>query len=112
MKQLTVWIVSAVFLMLFCPCLVAAYAGGAGMAICLLLFFALNPLFSLLCGAAAGKNLKRLWYLPLITAALFLAGAWLFFELWETAFLLYSGCYLLIGIVAMLLTAFMNSRKH
>ena len=41
MKQLTVWIVSAVFLMLVCPCLVAAYAGGAGMASCLLLFFAL-----------------------------------------------------------------------
>ena len=44
-------------------------------------------------------------------AGLFLAGVWIFFEMGETAFLLYGGCYLIIGIVAMLISAFINKKK-
>ena len=83
------------------------FAGSAGMAVCLLLFFAVNPLFSAACGVYAGKNIKRLWFLPVLTAGLFLAGAWIFFDMGEPAFLLYCGCYLLIGIIAMLIRAFL-----
>jgi len=82
------------------------------MAVCFILFFAVNPLFSMVCGVFAGKDIKRLWPLPIITAGLFLIGTWLFFEMGETAFLLYCGCYLMIGIVAMLISAFVNKRKQ
>ena len=82
------------------------------MAACFILFFAVNPLFSMVCGVFAGKDIKRLWPLPIITAGLFLIGTWLFFEMGETAFLLYCGCYLMIGIVAMLISAFVNKRKQ
>ena len=82
------------------------------MAACFILFFAVNPLFSMVSGVFAGKDIKRLWPLPIITAGLFLMGTWLFFEMGETAFLLYCGCYLMIGIVAMLISAFVNKRKQ
>ena len=102
----------AIILMIICPWLTVEFAGSAGMAICFVLFFAVNPLFSVMCGAFAGKNIKQLWVLPIITAGLFLAGSWLFFEMGEIAFLVYCGCYLIIGIIAMLISAFMNKRKQ
>ena len=80
------------------------------MAVCFILFFAVNPLFSAVCGAFAGKNIRQLWALPIITAGSFLAGVWLFFEMGEPAFLLYGGCYLMIGMITMLISAFMNKQ--
>ena len=112
MKQLIVWTISSLIIMIGFPWLAVTFAGSAGMAICLLLFFAINPLYAVFSGVFAGKNLKQLWALPVITAGLFLAGAWLFFEIGETAFLLYCGCYLIIGIIAMLISAFVNKRKQ
>ena len=41
---------------------------------------------------------------------LFLAGSWLFFEMGEPAFWLYGGCYLLIGTVVMLISAFVMKK--
>ena len=80
------------------------------MAVCFILFFAVNPLFSEACGAAAGKNIRKYWAMPILTAALFLAGVWIFFELGEPAFLLYSGCYLAIGVAAMGIRWLVNRR--
>ena len=111
MKKLMVWSILAMLLMIGCPWLAVEFAGSAGMAVCFILFFAINPLFSAVCGAIAGKNIKQLWALPIIIAGLFLAGTWLFFEMGEPAFLLYCGFYLVIGIIAMLISAFENKRK-
>ena len=96
MKPLIFWSILAMLLMIGCPWLAATFAGSAGMAVCLLLFFGVNPIFSAVCGVFAGKDIKRLWPLPIVVAGLFLAGAWLFFAMGETAFLLYCVCYLMI----------------
>ena len=111
MKKLITWMMIAIFLMIGCPWIAVKFLGSAGMAVCFVLFYAINPLFSALCGIFAGKNIKQLWGLPIIIAGLFLAGAWMFFEMRETAFLWYSGCYLMIGIISMLISAFLNERK-
>lgn len=112
MKKLLGWIILTTLLMIGCPWLAAEFAGSAGMAVCLLLFFAVNPLFSAVCGVFAGKNIKRLWFLPVLNAGLFLAGAWIFFDMGEPAFILYFSCYLLIGIIAMLISAFFNRKNR
>lgn len=112
MKKLIVWTLLAMFLMIGCPWLAVEFAGSAGMAVCFILFFAINPVFSAICGIFAGKNIKQLWALPIITAGLFLVGTWLFFDMGETAFLLYTGCYLIIGIIAMLVSAYLSKRKQ
>ncbi|MBE6765238.1 MAG: hypothetical protein E7546_05095 [Ruminococcaceae bacterium] len=111
MRKLIYWTVSATIIMLGLPWLIVTFAGSSGMAICFILFFAVNPLFSAVCGAFAGKNIKQLWALPIIAAGLFLTGVWLFFELGEPAFLLYCGCYLIIGISSMLASAFINKKQ-
>ncbi len=55
MKKLAYWITLAIFLMIGCPWLTVTFAGVNGMAVCLLLFFVINPLFCVLCGIFAGK---------------------------------------------------------
>lgn len=50
--------------------------------------------------------------LPLIAAVLYLAGAWLFFDMGEPAFLLYSGAYFLIGTISMLIRVLWNQKKQ
>ena len=86
--------------------------GDAGMAVCFLLFFAVNPLYSVIIGAYAGKDVKHLWSLPVISAVLFLIGTWIFFDMGETAFILYAAVYLVIGIMAMLISLFIRKKTQ
>ena len=86
--------------------------GDAGMAVCFLLFFAVNPLYSVIIGAYAGKDVKHLWSLPVISAVLFLIGTWIFFDMGETAFILYAAVYLIIGIMAMLISMFIRKKTQ
>ena len=81
---------------------VALVPGDSGMAICFLLFFAINPITAILLGIFSGGNVRTAWIQPLLFAALFLLGAWVFFTVTEMAFLLYAAVYLLLGYAAML----------
>ena len=74
--------------------------------ICFILFYLGNPIYALLAGVYAGKDRKDLWIVPIITAVLFLAGAWSIFDKNETVFVLYALIYLLLGIVAMFVSGF------
>ena len=108
MKKLVIWTGLAAALMIGGPWLALRLPGWDAMGACFLLFFGVNPLFCALCGAVAGGDMKRLWPLPVIAAGLYLAGTWLLFEMGESAFLLYSGGYLVIGIGAMLIRFFVS----
>ena len=104
MKQKwTTWAIYSLFVMLGLPWLAVTFAGNAGMAVCFLLFFAVNPIFCAGCGMAAGASPRKLWFVPPVNALLFLMGTWTFFEFAEPAFWLYAGVYLLIGFVFMAL---------
>ena len=87
---------------------VTCMKGDAGMAACFALFFAVDPLLAVGMGVLAG--LRREWGWPAATAAAFVLGAWLVFEMGEMAFLLYAGVYLAIGMVVMALTALIRKR--
>lgn len=106
------WVVLSAVIMIFLPWLATAFVrSDAGMAVGLLLFFAVNPMYSVVLGAFAGKETKRMWSLPVISAVLFLLGAWIFFAVWETAFLLYAAIYLILGIMAMPVTARIRKKQ-
>lgn len=108
-KKLWCWNAASVVLMVLLPWLtVHLVRGDAGMAVCFLLFFSVNPVYALAAGWAAGKQVRVLWSLPVVTAALFLAGAWLVFDMGERAFLMYAGVYLLLGLAAMLVSSWVN----
>ena len=97
--------------MLALPWLAVTFVNGdAGMAVCFLLFFAVDPLYSVMIGVFAGKDVKYLWSFPVIAVVLFLIGTWIFFDMGETAFILYAVVYLVLGIVAMLISMFIRKR--
>ncbi len=112
MKKLIPWLTASALVMLALPWLAVTFIkGDAGMAACFILFFALNPVYAIISGINAGKELRTLWALPIITAAFFLAGTWLFFDMGEKAFLLYALIYLVTGTAAMLLSALVKKRS-
>ncbi len=112
-KNIILWLVASAVVMLAFPWLAVTFVkGDAGMAVCFLLFFAVNPLYSMIIGAFAGKDVKHLWSLPVISAVLFLIGTWIFFDMGETAFILYAAVYLVIGIMAMLISMFIRKKTQ
>lgn len=101
-------IVSAI-IMLMLPWLAVTFVkGDAGMSACFILFFGVNPIYSIIIGAFAGKDLRYLWSLPVISAVLFLIGTWIFFDMGETAFIIYAVVYLILGVPAMLISTFIK----
>ena len=85
--------------MFFLPFALAKLASEyAGMALCMMLFLVINPLYSIMLGIISRKNIKKLWHLPIISAVAFLAGVWLFFGIQEPRFLVYASVYFCIGI--------------
>ena len=112
MKKLILWIIASTVIMLAFPWLAVTFIkGDGGMAVCFILFFVLNPIYVICAGVYAGKDKKRLWALPILTALFFWAGIWLFFDMGEKAFVLYALVYLFLGAVAMLISMFIK-KKH
>ena len=97
--------VTAVMLMLVAPLLAIKLSSDAcGMGLFLLFFFIVNPLMMIALSILAGTDLRKLWWTPLVIAAvfpvLFAVAIWDF--VWDLYF--YSAIYLPIGMIAMLLT--------
>lgn len=106
------WLIGSAAVMLLLPWAAVTFApGDAGMAIALLLFFAIDPIYSIILGIFAGKHIKEMWGLPVIAAALFLLGTWISFDPGEGAFFIYAGAYLVIGIVSMMFSSRRSARK-
>lgn len=112
-KNMILWLAVSAAVMLALPWLAVTFVkGDAGMAVCFLLFFAVNPLYCVIMGVFAGQDLRHLRSLPVISAALFLIGTWIFFDMGETAFILYAVVYLALGIAAMLISMIIRKRAQ
>lgn len=106
------WLCAAGVVMFVLPFVVARWASEcAGMALCMLLFLVVNPLFSIMLGACCGLSVRRMWSLPLVASLFFLAGAWLFFSMWEPWFAVYAAVYLLLGLAAMGISRCVGRRR-
>lgn len=97
---------------LLIPFLAVTFAGMAGMSICFILFFAADPLICAGVGVIAGTEVKCLWWLPIVTAA----AMPLCFSLCVWSFVpelfIYSGFYLIIGLIAMVITWFIRKQTE
>ena len=73
--------------------------------------FCSESYYAICSGAYAGKDIKIFWPLPIITALFFLLGTWLFlYVLEKKLFILYAFEYLLLGIVAELISMFVKKK--
>lgn len=106
------WLAVTVAVMFALPFCMARFApADAGMALCMMLFFIVNPIYSAILGFRCGRDVRQMWSLPLISSITFLAGAWLFFDIREVWFIIYAATYLAIGWVAMGINKYLNSKR-
>lgn len=111
-KAMILWLTISVVIMFALPFAVARFASEcSGMALCMILFFIVNPIYSAILGFSCGKDIHRMWNLPLVSSVAFLAGTWLFFDIKEVWFIIYSTVYLIIGWMAMGISNYLNKRN-
>ena len=66
---------------------------------------------SAILGFRCGKNIRRMWNLPLVSSIAFLAGTWIFFDIKEVWFIIYAAVYLIIGWTVMGISSYLNKRN-
>lgn len=107
------WLLLSAGVMLLLPWLVVTLVrSDAAMAAVLVLFFTVDPGYSMAAGYYAGKQIRRLWWVPAVCAGLFLLGSWLLFEMGELSFLTYAGIYFAVGMEAMLVSRLITVRRE
>ena len=112
-KTLLLWAVSAIIIMLVLPWMAVNFVSAqAGLTVCFLLFFIVNPIYAVTVGVAAGRNIKSLWYQPAVTSVLFLIGIGGFFETIDSAFIMYAFSYLVLGMLAAVISGVVRKRAH
>ncbi len=105
------WTMITVVVMLVLPFAVARLASEcSGMALCMMLFFIVDPAYSAILGFRCGRDAGRMWSLPVISAILFLAGTWLTFDIREIWFVVYASVYLAIGWIAMVIGKYLTKK--
>lgn len=108
-KVIITWLGVTIVVMFALPLAVARLASEcSGMALCMILFFIVNPIYSAILGYRCGKEIKKMWNLPLVSSIAFLAGTWLFFDIREVWFLIYAAAYLAIGWAAMFVSKYLR----
>lgn len=108
-KVIITWLGVTIVVMFALPWAVARLASEcSGMAFCMMLFFIVNPIYSAILGYRCGKEIKKMWNLPLVSSIAFLSGTWLFFDIREVWFLIYAAAYLAIGWAAMFVSKYLR----
>ena len=74
-----------------------------------LLFFAINPMASVIIGILSGRNIRASWFHPIVLSILFLFGTWILFDVRE--FIFYGVFYFILGCAAMLITSFIVRKR-
>lgn len=111
-RIIMMWLAATIAVMFALPfCMTRFVPADAGMALCMMLFFIVNPIYSAILGFRCGRDVRQMWSLPLISSITFLAGTLLFFDIREVWFIIYAATYLAIGWVAMGINKYLNSKR-
>ena len=105
------WTLASAVMLILLPYTVDALAGDcAGILLFFLLFCMVNPLYALTVGVFAGQHVARLWALPAVPAVVFFLSALMLRASDMASFAMYALVYLMLGVVAMFVAAFVVSR--
>lgn len=98
-----------ILVMFILPLLTVLFVrSDAGMATCFILFYVVNPMYSIFLGVHCGKNIKKLWIVPILSSIICLISFWILFEFKEIAFVIYAIAYLILSLIFMLITFYVN----
>ena len=95
-------IIITALVMIVLPWAIVVGAKAEAMGLVFLMFYAGYPLYSVFIGWRAGKDIKKRWFLPILSAGMFLLGTMLIFDTSEAIFYVkFAAVYLVIGILVM-----------
>ena len=71
------------------------------MGLMMILFFIVNPAASVTVNLFTGKDVKKLWWIPILFAIVFLSSYWVALEeiVWDLS--IYAAIYMLLGFLTM-----------
>ena len=99
--------------MFIMPLLTVNFVHYKSVFLCLiLLLLAVYPIVSIIVGIIVGKDIRKLWYIPLINFLLFPRLHWIVFKSVELIFHMYSFGFLVITSVSALITYFINKKLN
>lgn len=103
------WLCATIVVMFVLPFAIARFASECnGMALCMILFLIVNPVYSAILGFNCGRNIRQMWNFPFVSSIAFIAGTWLFFDIKEMWFIIYAATYLALGWIAMFINKYLT----
>ena len=72
------------------------------MGITMMLFFVVNPLTTAFINSMIGKDIKRMWWMPILFCIVFLLSYWLVLAEIILDLIFYAVIYIIIGIIFMI----------
>ena len=72
------------------------------MGITMMLFFVVNPLTTAIINSMIGKDIKKMWWMPILFCIVFLLSYWLVLEEIILDLVFYAVIYIIIGIIFMI----------
>ena len=80
------------------------------MGVMIFLFFIINPIATAIINFMIGKDIKKLWWIPILFCVVFLLSYWLMLKEIVLDLLLYAGFYLIIGLLFMSISQFIKKK--
>ena len=72
------------------------------MGIMIMLFFVVNPITTAIINSMIGKDIRKLWWVPILFCVSFLLSYWLILEEIILDLIIYALFYLIIGLIFMI----------
>ena len=101
-KMIITFIIMVAILFLLPFILVKVAEPQEFMGIMILLFFVVNPITAAVVNAMIGKDVRKLWWMPVLFAIVFLLSYWIVLEEIIIDLTFYAIIYLIIGLIFML----------
>ena len=80
------------------------------MGITMMLFFVVNPLTTAIINSMIGKDIKKMWWMPILFCIVFLLSYWLVLEEIILDLIFYAVIYIIIGIIFMICSWFFTKK--
>lgn len=101
MTKWMLWVLTLLLVMVGGPLIVLAVDPNAAMLVFMCIFFLLAPFCALYSGIFAGQDMRRRWWMPVVTVALFVTGSYWLLSMDVQGLWVYGGIYMVIGLVSM-----------
>ncbi len=106
-NKLSITIVSMLVVLFLLPFIFVNLAESQnGMGLMMLFFFVVNPITTICINSMIGKDIKKLWGIPILFSIVFLLSYWLILKEIVLDLIVYAFIYLIIGMIFMVISQF------